>query len=112
MDLLGAVNDVVFFERTDDPEWNLNEQEEALDRAKAFRKGYRRTWKDLGKAKDEAEDKYGKTSEEYIEANKRYYHKKAELDLVTDVVKTTRLKLKEAQAEVDKARLGGELTKR
>jgi hypothetical protein len=78
-----------------------------LRKAIEFRKEYRRDMKALEKKKEEIYDKFGETSQEYIEAEKAYYYDKAKVDVLTSIVKETRQAAKAAQAKVDEARLGG-----
>jgi hypothetical protein len=63
--------------------------------------------KAIEKEKEEIYDKYGETSEQFIEAEKDYYYAKAKVDVLTAVVKETRQAARAAQAKVDEARLGG-----
>lgn len=112
MDLVKAVGEVTAYEQSDDAEENLAAQEAALDRAKAFRKEYRRTMKDYLKASEAAEEQFGDTAAQFIEAERKYYLQKAKVDLITELVQATKKAAAEAQAEVDRARLGGELSKR
>jgi hypothetical protein len=112
LDLVKAVGEVTAYEQSDDAEENLAAQEAALDRAKAFRKEYRRTMKDYLKASEAAEEQFGDTAEQFIEAERKYYLQKAKVDLITELVQATKKAAAEAQAEVDRARLGGELSKR
>lgn len=46
--------------------------------------------------KIEAYKEFGETSEEYIEAERDYYYKKAKVDLITTVVKEVKLAAKKA----------------
>jgi hypothetical protein len=68
--------------------------------------------KDLKRKSDEAEDANGDTSEQFIAAEREYYLQKAKVDLITDVVQTTKKAAAAAQEKLDAARLGGELSAR
>jgi len=68
LELVKAVGEVTAYEPSDDAEENLAAQEAALDRAKAFRKEYRRTMKDYQKASEKAEEQFGDSSTQFIEA--------------------------------------------
>jgi len=68
--------------------------------------------KDLQRKSDAAEDKYGDSSTEFIEAEKAYYLQKAKVDLITDVVQTTKKAAAAAQEKLDAARLSGDLSAR
>lgn len=82
-------------------------QLDALERGLAYRKVFYREMKNLDRVREEIYDTDGETSEAYIKANTDYYHKKAEVDLLTTIIKTIRKDAKEAQQAVDEARLGG-----
>jgi AraC-like DNA-binding protein len=96
LELVKAVGEVTGYEPSDDAEENLAAQEAALDRAKAFRKEYRRTMKDYQKASDKAEEQFGDSSTQFIEAERKYYLQKAKVDLITDLVQATKKAAAEA----------------
>lgn len=75
---------------SEDAEESAKQQADALKRAKAFRKQFRNVMKDLQRKSDAAEDEFGDSSEQFVEAEKAYYLQKAKVDLITDVVNTTK----------------------
>lgn len=59
---------------------------------------------------EKIEEELGDDNAEYLAASKAYYYAKAEVDVLTEIVKEIRGAARAAQKKVDKAKLGGSIS--